>query len=102
MITWLAVIAFLMCFERSDPEIGSCRGLVRATGCGVVGRLGTLTGVVESLPRGATNDFLSQRTASQLGSVALLYVTLYVVGIVRIAYSIVQDVHVHAPLRATA
>src|SRR6266571_1677351 len=66
MITWLAVIAFLMCFERSDPEICSCRGLVRATGFGVVGRLGTLTGVVESLPRGATNDFLSQRTASQL------------------------------------
>jgi len=36
------------------------------------------------------------------GGVALLYATLYVVGIVRIAYSIVQDVHVHAPLRATA
>ncbi len=37
-----------------------------------------------------------------LGSVALLYVTLYVVGIVRMLYLAGRDVDVHAPLGATA
>jgi len=37
-----------------------------------------------------------------LGGVALLYVTLYAVGIVRITHAIVKDVHEHAPLGGTA
>ena len=37
-----------------------------------------------------------------LGGVALLYATLYVVGIVRMLYLAAKDVNVHAPLGGTA
>ena len=36
-----------------------------------------------------------------LGGVALFYVTLYAVGMVRMFYLAMQDVHVRAPLHAT-